>query len=60
MKEPSIEDADRCFKLRCQTKQGIRLHPDDSKFIQKMYNDYPEWYSSISREVFNATLPYGA
>ena len=49
-----------CFDLRCQTKRGIRLHPDDGKFVEKMFNDFPEWYEPTQDDVFNATVPFGS
>ena len=60
MNEPSPEDMERCFKLRCQSKQGIRLHPDDQKFVERIFKKYQEWYSSTERDVFEATKPFGA
>lgn len=60
IKKPNAADAERCFRLKCDAKQGRRLHPDDQSFVEKMYSKYPEWYKSIELDVFKATKPFGA
>lgn len=50
----------RCFDLRCQSKRGVRLHQDDSDFLEDCWRRYPEEYGSMSDAVFEATKPFGA
>jgi len=57
--KPTKEEQDKCFRLRCQSKTGVRLHSDDMFFIELMYIQYPEWYESTDKDVFNATKPFG-
>ena len=57
-KQPTPDDATRCFRLRCQSKNGIRLHPDDSKFCEEMFRKYPNWYRETEVQVFDATNPW--
>lgn len=60
MKKPNNDDAKRCLDLRCQAKQGIRPHPEDTEFCEKMYRLYPEWYESLESVVFEKTKPFGS
>lgn len=60
MKQPSPEDAARCMELRCQGKRGIRLHPDDQKFVECMFRNYEDWYAATQQEVFERTRPFGS
>lgn len=53
-------NADELMRLRCLSKSGARLHPDDSKKCIQAFQDYEEWYSSTEREVFERTKPFGA
>ena len=57
---PSYKDAERCFSLRCKSKSGGGLNPDEQEFCNKILKKYPEWYSSINDDVIEATLPFGA
>jgi hypothetical protein len=57
---PTKEEQDRLFNFLGLSKMGARLHPGNMMFCELMYNMYPEWYSSIEKDVFNATKPFGA
>ena len=57
---PDAKDAEKCMRLRIQAKQGVILHPDDADFCETMWRKYPEWYASLSGEVFNRTVPFGS
>lgn len=62
MREPPSEDAQRCIRLRkgCKAGKIERLHPDDARFIEKMFKNYPDWYAATERRVRDETLPFGA
>ena len=60
MKKPNPQDAARCVDLRCQSKRGIRLHPDDSRFCDKMYLEFEDWYRKTEKTVFEKTKPFGS
>jgi len=59
MKEPEPSIAARCILLRTQSKRGIRLHPDDQKFVEKIWKKYNEWYRATEKDVFEAAKPFG-
>jgi len=48
------------MKLRCDSKRGSRLHPEDLAFCEKMFNEFPEWYAFIEDEIWEKTKPFGA
>ena len=60
MNMPSKEDAEKCFYIRKQSKLGIRLHPDDQSFCERMFREFPEWYRSVNSAVFEETAPFGS
>jgi len=60
MKQPPTKDTERCLTLRCQSKRGVRLHPEDKVFVERMYSEYPEWYEATEKTVFVRTAPFGA
>jgi len=60
MEVPNEEDRKRCFEIRCNSKRGNRIHPDDHNFCMEMHEKYPEWYSKTEKEVFEITAPFGS
>lgn len=60
MIKPNPLDADRLFDIRCQGKRGEYLRPEDLKFCEKMAKEFPEFYKSLDKKVFEATKPFGA
>lgn len=60
MNEPNSKDAYRCFEIRCRSKEGKHVSEDEHRFCEKMWKEFPEWYSKQEREVFNATVPVGS
>ena len=58
--KPDWKDQERCLELRCQAKRGVRLQPEEMKFLEKLCFKYPEWYGSLNQEIFNRTKPFGA
>lgn len=47
------------FKIMGRYKRGERASREDSDFCTKMRDKYPDDYSKIDREVFEATRPFG-
>lgn len=60
MKKPKATDAAYCIELRKMCKMGRRLDQEQMAFCDLMYNNYPEWYASTDKQVFNKTVPYGS
>jgi hypothetical protein len=60
MKEPTHQEKEKCMKIRCAGKRGQYIHPDDLKFLEKIYKKYPKWTKATEREVFERTKPFGA
>jgi hypothetical protein len=60
MKTPNENESKRCLQIRKRNKRGEYIHPDDIRFCEKMFKDYPEWYKTTDEEVFNDTVPYGS
>ena len=59
-KTPNPVDARRCFRVRCRSKRGERLSSEDIEFVARMFDTYPDWYTALEVNVFNATVPYGS
>jgi len=59
-KQPSPADAERCIAIRCRCKQGEYIHPDDHKFVEKMFRNFPGWYSKTEKLIFEKTKPFGS
>jgi len=60
MKRPDRVTRKRCFELRCKSKNGQHLRPEEMKFLAHVLRDYPEWYRSLNKDVFEATKPFGS
>jgi hypothetical protein len=58
--EPNFSDAERCINLRVKSKQGDYLDPDDTAFVEKMWRNFPVWYSSTEKRIFDESAPFGA
>ena len=58
--QPNPSDTAKCFRLRCQSKQGFRLHSEDMTFLEKILELYPKWYSEQTIKIWEATAPFGA
>ena len=57
---PDSIDAARCIELRCQSKRGVRLHPDDQAFCERMFREFPDWYGKTEPRIFDLTVPFGS
>lgn len=60
-KKPLTEsDWDRVFKLRCRSKRGEYISPEDFEFMQRAWKSDKKRYGELDAKVFEATKPYGA
>ena len=57
---PPYRDAERCMELRMNAKRGQRLYPDEQKFCEDMYRNYPVWYAAQADYIFEVTKPFGS
>ncbi len=53
-------DRRRCIDLRCRSKWGQYLHPDDVAFLERMWKQHPTEYHEIGLIAFEETKPFGA
>lgn len=50
----------RLFELRCKSKRGEYLTPEDMKFLEDCWKKWPVEYKAMEREVFVETAPFGS
>jgi hypothetical protein len=48
------------FDLRCQSKQGRRLHDDERALVERAFKEDPRRYEAMEPDVFDATVPFGS
>jgi len=60
MKKPEYRDAERCFEIRKRSKRGEHVTQEEHEFCQFMFKEYPDWYGTSERKVFEETLPFGS
>ena len=48
------------FKVRCRAKRGDPLSREDTALIEECFEKWPDDYEAMSREVFEATAPFGS
>ncbi len=51
---------EKVFRLRCSTKQGHAISLEDGDLVKRAFREDRARYSAASRDVFNATKPFGA
>ena len=51
---------DRLFQLRCRSKKGEHLSPEDIDFLESCWKRWPKEYEAMGRAVFDATAPFGS
>lgn len=51
---------DKCFRIRCQSKEGRGLADEDQRSLMKWRKAYPDDYAAMEHEVFEATRPFGS
>lgn len=57
---PSIGDAERCMRIRKESKRGAGCCSEDRDFCERMLKKYPDWYRATQQEVFEDTVPFGS
>lgn len=59
-KQMTHAERERLFDLRCRSKRGEQISPEDFAFLERMWNEFPKEYSAIQSEVLDATKPFGS
>lgn len=62
MKRKKREDIDwsKVFELRCRTKSGQRLTPEEQQLVEAAHAADPKRYAALTADVFEATKPFGS
>lgn len=50
----------RLFALRCRSKRGEYLPPDNVQFMNSCWEKWPAEYAAMDEQIREATLPLGA
>ncbi len=50
----------KIFRLRCRSKKGEELTPEERKLCRRAWKENPERYMIEDKAVFEATKPFGA
>ena len=50
----------RVFDLRCKSKRGEYLSPEDRALTTRAWNEDEKRYGDMEADVFNATVPFGS
>ncbi len=53
-------DYERLFQLRCRSKRGEYISPDDFAFLEMCWKKWPAQYSEMRDRVFEETKPFGS
>ena len=48
------------FRLRCRSKSGSHLSPEELDLCKAAMNEDPKRYSAMDADVFDATVPFGS
>ncbi len=54
------DERKRLFEVRCKSKRGGQLTPQEVRFLDQCYRRYREQYRAMEQAVFDATKPFGA
>lgn len=60
MKTPNEDESKKCLQIRKRNRRGEYVSPEDTRFCEKIYMKYTEWYTKTQDEVFNDTVPVGS
>lgn len=60
MSDMPPETRSRLFKLRCRSKRGEYLPPEEVAFLDDCWKRWPVEYSALGSEVFRETAPFGS
>ena len=60
--KPKLTESDWAlvFELRCKSKRGIELSPEQHNFCVRAFREDEKRYSAMDAGVFNATVPFGS
>jgi hypothetical protein len=61
-KKSKLTDADwrDVYRLRCRSKQGITLEPNERRLIIAAHREDAKRYADMNGAIFEATKPFGA
>lgn len=48
------------FVLRCRSKRGERVLPEDHRLCERAFRENLERYKTMDADVFDATVPFGS
>lgn len=48
------------FDLRCRSKRGDHISPQELQFLRESYKKWPSAYRAIGATVFEETKPFGS
>ena len=48
------------FRLRCRSKRGEHMNPEDSALMTAAWKSNPERYAEMGPTVFTETAPFGS
>lgn len=51
---------EKLFKLRCRSKRGDNITPDEFAWLQVCYTQWPDEYKSLDEPVSKEARPFGA
>lgn len=54
------EDKIKVFDLRCKSKMGIVLKNSELNYLSNMFEEYPDDYKAMNKEIFETTRPFGS
>ena len=52
----SFNDRNKLYNIKYDSKKGIRIHPDDMKFVIEMFEKFPKEFEQIDKEVNKNTM----
>jgi len=61
-KKPKLTDREweTVFSLRCRSKRGERLAPEEQSLVDRAFKEDPSRYADLEPRVFNETVPFGS
>lgn len=61
-KKPPLTDREwaQVFTLRCRSKRGERLAPEEQALVERAFKEDRARYSKMDERIFSETLPFGS
>ena len=59
-KKLTEEEWHKIFELRCRSKRGQRLFPEEQALVDAAYRQDLKRYAAMEPDVFDATVPFGS